>query len=321
LLKKVTSALYPEKATFLRIEIIFGVHHQSLQPFQVVMAMMMKFCHVINNHYAPTIAVTKNIFKFIFNFLLHIVYQTTNFFLHRFLSGMQIHNSVTFTSRANPVKPFIIYTSKGMLHFKEPSMRRIHSRGFIKNLAMFFCKNFASLTNDPFWKPFGKAKLSKEYKQHFKAQVAYFKKILHSSDDDITLLLATDKKNKIQGAILSFGFEDVPGCKKSVYYIEDLAVNPKYRKNGIGKVLIEKTLDSVKNVFTDAFLTGEVLAEGFYKRLGFNHLNPADAAQKSVIDYLAKIREDFPNYVSFLTKPLQQSKPRWYNTLDGKLDK
>lgn len=118
---------------------------------------------------------------------------------------------------------------------------------------------------------------------------------------------------------MSFGFEDLPHCKKSVYYIEDIAVNPEYRKNGIGKILIDKTINSVKNSFTDVFLTGEVLAENFYKKLGFCHLDSNNPAQKTVIDNLAKIRTDYPNYVMFLTKPIQQNKPRWFDVFSDKV--
>lgn len=231
---------------------------------------------------------------------------------------MQVNSVVPFTSRANPIKPFVMSTPRGLLYFEEPSMKTIRSFGYIKRLTRFFCKNFASLTNAPFWKPFGDEKLSKEYKKYFKANIKYFKNLLLRQDDDITLLVATDKKKNIQGAILSFGFEDVPNCKNSVYYIEDLAVNPEYRENGIGRVLINKTLDSVKYKFADVFLTGEVLAEGFYKRLGFNHLNPADKSQRALIAYIAKIRTDYPTYVHFLTKPLQEDKPRWFENFFGK---
>lgn len=231
----------------------------------------------------------------------------------------QPNNFITFKSRANPIRPFILKTPKGHLYFEEPSLEVINSRGYVAKLTRFFCKNFASLTSDPFWIPFGEAKLSKEYQKHFRNNVRYFKNILSRKDDDITLLVATDPQKKIQAAILSFGLEDLPYCKKSVYYIEDIAVNPDYRKNGIGKILIDKTINSVKKSFTDVFLTGEVLAENFYNKLGFTHLDSNNPAQKCVIDNLAIVREDYPDFVSFLTKPIQKDKPRWYEVLSAKL--
>ncbi len=54
------------------------------------------------------------------------------------------------------------------------------------------------------------------------------------------------------------------------------------------------------------------MAEGFYKKLGFSHLNPNDKTQNTVINFIAEDVSDYPKYLSFMTKPLQLNKQRWY---------
>ena len=131
----------------------------------------------------------------------------------------------------------------------------------------------------------------------------------------MTLLLVKDKRNKIQGACLSYGYDRIPNTKGLVCYIDSIAINPVFRGLKIGKMLIEKTLESAQNSFTDAFLTGDRSAYGFYKKLGFEPLSDSIKGQKEVIDFLSKRRNDYPKYIEFFTKPLQNSEKRWYDKI------
>lgn len=238
-----------------------------------------------------------------------------------FCINMQVSNSYSqqnFTSKLYPVKPFKVKTNAGKLFVKEVTQKEINQKGFINNLAKIFAKNIASNTEDPSWKIVLSSK--KEGKLALENFENYLRKRLNINDDTLTLLVAYDKNKKMQGACLSFGFDDMPICEKSVCYIELLGINKKYRGTGVGKLIVEKTMESAKNIFTDVYLAGENLALGFYKKLGFKKLNPADKAQKAVIDFISIDREDYPEFISLLTKPLQPNKPRWYTVAARELN-
>lgn len=219
-----------------------------------------------------------------------------------------------FTSFINPIKPFILNTSEGKLFVREPGLREIKKSGFVDNLTDLFVRNIAENTDDPTWQLF-LDKSDSTSNTFFKAFSDYLKEKLYALDGDLTLLAAFDNKNKLQGACMSYGLDDVPFCKDRVCYIESISVNDKYKGLGVGRALVEKTLESAKNAFTDVFLAGEHAAAGFYKKLGFKNLEVTDKAQRNAIDFIALSRDDYPQYVSLLTKPLQEEKPRWYDAI------
>lgn len=217
-----------------------------------------------------------------------------------------------FTSRLKPVKVYKVKTSRGNLTFQEPSLAEIRNNAFLRKLTKFFCDNFASKTEEPGWLAYKNGD-----NPHIKAAIlescfSQYKSKLLNPKGDLTLLVAKDRFNNIRGACLAFGYDDVPNAEKSVYYIDSLAVNPRFRGHNIGKVLLNKTIQSVQNKFSDVFLVGENMALGFYKKLGFEHLNSGVSAQKTVIDFIAQDKFSYPKYVSFLTKPLKQDEQRWY---------
>ncbi len=225
---------------------------------------------------------------------------------------IRINNFTSFKSKAYPVKPFIIKTKHGRLNISEVTQKDLKREGFIYNLTKFFCKNFASKTKDPNWRVFKNSRCFKS-EQILNDFAKYYNSKIKHKNDNMTLLLVKDKRNKIQGACLSYGYDRIPGSKELVCYIDSIAVNPAFRGLKIGKILIEKTLESAKNTFTDAFLTGDRSACGFYEKLGFKALSDSINGQKEIIDYLSKRRNDYPKYIEFFTKPLQNSEDRWYN--------
>ena len=233
--------------------------------------------------------------------------------------NIDINTNLVFTSSANPVKPFVIRTKRGKLNVAEVTTRDLKREGFMQALTKFFCKNFASLTKDPAWKVF-RTGTAFQYEQALNDFINYYGVKIRKREDDMTLLIAKDKRNKIQGACLSYGYTKIPNLNNTVCYVDSIAVNPTYRGFNIGKVMLEKTLDSAKHQFTDAFLAGDRCAYGFYKKLGFEPLKEEFEHQKKVIDYLSKRRSDYPKYIEFLTKPLQENSPRWFNEIKGELD-
>ena len=229
---------------------------------------------------------------------------------------MEIHfnSAVNFKSKAYPIKPFVIKTKHGKLKVAEVSPKDLKRENFILNLTKLFCKNFASSTKDPSWEIFSKPK-SINYEKSIRDFANYYSAKIKSGNDDMTLLLVKDKRNKIQGACLSYGYDRIPESKNLVYYIDSIAVNPAYRGFNVGRILLEKTLESAKHKFTDAFLTGDKEVSRFYEKMGFRPLNSSIESEKKIIGYIAHRRTDYPNYIDIFNRPLQESKARWFDII------
>lgn len=223
-----------------------------------------------------------------------------------------IDSQLSFQSKAHPISPFVIKTKRGRLNVSEVTQRDMKREGFFDSLTKFFCKNFASSTNDPAWKVFLKHN-SFNYGTDIQHFIRYYSSRVKYAGDNMTLLLAKDKHNKIQGACLSYGYDKIPNAKDKACYIDSIAINPAYRGFKLGKLLIEKTLESAKNEFTDAFLTGDKTASYFYEKMGFMPLDKNNEAQKCIIDYISHRRSDYPKYVELYTKPLKEHSARWYD--------
>lgn len=216
-----------------------------------------------------------------------------------------------YTSRINPIEPFKVQTAKGVLNVAEINYDRITPK-FIKKITEFFCENFSHDTNDPAWLNYNK--LSKSEKKDFldTFENFYGNSIRDEGNQHLTMLVATDSNKNIQGACLSYGCEDVPKARYNTLYIDSLAVNKEYRGNSLARLMLEKSIDANRYIFTDVFLTGEKVADGFYKKLGFRDLSPDNADESKIINHIAKQRPDYPKYTSFLTRIIQESRPRWY---------
>ena len=228
---------------------------------------------------------------------------------------IRINSYTNFKSKAYPVKSFIIKTKHGRLNVSEVTLKDIKREGFFTNLAKFFCKNFSSVTKDPNWDVI-KYKKAGYYDEAIKEHAKYYSAKIKRNNEDMTLLLVKDKRNKIQGACLSYGYDKIPNTKDTVCYIDSIAVSRAYRGFNIGKILIEKTMESAKNKFTDIFLAGEKQAHGFYKNLGFKSLSAETEEEKKIMDYISKRRSDYPKYVELFTKSLKESERPWYERID-----
>ena len=226
---------------------------------------------------------------------------------------MQINldTPVNFSSKAYPIMPYVIRTKHGKLRVHEVSQKDLKNDKFIEKLTKFFGQNFASMTKDPEWKILGN-KHHYRYKMMFENLASYYLSKIKTDDPHRTLLLVKDKRNKIQGACLSYGFDQIPFFKDKVCYIDSIAVNPAYRGYDIGKLLLLKSLESAQNKFEDAFLIGERLAFGFYSKLGFKPMNKQHEGQALIINSLSCCHNDYPKYVEFFTKSLNDNKKRWY---------
>jgi len=226
--------------------------------------------------------------------------------------NISINTQLNFQSKANPIFPFVMKTKHGRLNIAEATQKDIRRDGFVDKLTKMFCKNFATSTNDPAWKVFLKHN-TYNYGDDIKNFIKYYSSKVKSNDENMTLLLAKDKRNKIQGACLAYGYDRIPGAKDTTLYIDSIAINPAYRGFSVGRKMMEKVMESAKEKFTDVFLAGDKFVSGFYERMGFKPLDPKDEAQKSIIDYILKCRSDYPHYIDLYTKPLREHSDRWYS--------
>ena len=229
--------------------------------------------------------------------------------------------NLSFTSKCCPIKPFTIKTKLGDIRFEELPVVSYKRKNFLKNMIDFFCLNFSKNTTDPEWLKFQNPINVASFRQLKNRFHSEYKQVFKDDDGHLSLLVARDKENKICGACLSYGFDEVPNTRNTTLYIDSIAVDEKYRGLGIGKILLEKSIEVGKDFFTDVFLHGEKLAGGFYEKLNFKELNPKQTAQKKVIDYIAMDRFDYPEHINLYTRPIQQNKPRWYVSAAQAIDK
>lgn len=62
--------------------------------------------------------------------------------------------------------------------------------------------------------------------------------------------------------------------KPDIYYIHDVAVNPKYRAKGIGRALVEKELTLAKELgFEKTMLVSVLNSEMFWEKFGFKEVS------------------------------------------------
>ena len=224
-----------------------------------------------------------------------------------------VQNQPYFTSRLNPIKPFQVDTKLGPLSFSEISTKELPKGKLLEEIADFFCTNFASFTKDPYWLAYNNKKnqvyIREGYMNYLKPKIKY-------DDGNMTMLTGRDKDGKLRAACLSYSFGEVPFAWNTTCYVDSIAVDKKFRGCGLGKIMLDKTIDINKNTFTDVFLKGEVMAAGFYEKMGFNKMTPDDRAQRLVVEKIAEHGDGYPDYIHFFTKHLQPDKPLWYEVIN-----
>ena len=222
---------------------------------------------------------------------------------------------ISFKSLNHPVKPFKINTENDIISFKEWNYREKPQKYALKEVATFFLDNFANQSSHPFWKTCRKNTPTFNnavYKDYIKHSIKTYKELL--KNPDTTILLGRNKKKQLSAALVAtpLNLTSLVNDNKTLY-IDSIAVAKTYRGNHIGQQLMNNTISSTKNRYTDTFLVAYNESEPFYKKQGFTHLTPGHNGQKKIIKSLARIRPDFPEYSSFLTKPIDESKPRWFD--------
>lgn len=227
---------------------------------------------------------------------------------------MPNYNKPAFGSLNNPIADFVIPTDKGDLFISELSPEKCQDKRVVRPLVEFFLKNIATNTDDPDFKNI----LHPDAKDWYNRTVAkhmsdFICKSIYD-DGNMTVLEAKDGYGRLRAAVSSGGLTEFDMVKDDLTcYVENIAVDSKFRNQNVAKIILGKTIDASKEVFTDIFLVAEKNAEGFYKRVGFKNIKSDNAAKRFVVDTLALTRYDYPQYASFMSKVLDKDATRWWD--------
>lgn len=212
--------------------------------------------------------------------------------------------NISFGSKLNPVKPFVINTDKGQLYVKEVDVNSI-SDSNSKELTKFLTDNFIDNTNDPNLLQY-KDKNTLGYIGYLLTLLKYYTNIFNNDDGNTTLLEARNEDNKLCGAVLTNTFDESPLYDDKVCFLNALVVDEEYRKNNVAKTLMDKAIECSKNVYDDVFISAEALAEDFYKKQGCRNLEYDNPFEKEIIDIM-NINDDYPDYIKYMTKKIKDS--------------
>lgn len=97
--------------------------------------------------------------------------------------------------------------------------------------------------------------------------ILQFDKIKKGLDNSIFCVCAEEK-----GSIVGFG--RIIGDGATVFYIQDIMVNPTYQKQKIATLIMEKIMDYINNNCTEGAIVGIIAIselDNFYKKFGFTY--------------------------------------------------
>ena len=139
--------------------------------------------------------------------------------------------------------------------------------------------------------------------------------MVKKDDGNLSIVVARNSKRKICGGIVTRGFSELPQAKMTTLYVDNLAVDRKYRGSGLAKTLTDLCLNSANEKYTDAFVVSSNRAIGFYEKLNFKILNALNENENRVINFMKSMRFDVDMYVTPMSKVLNGNEPRWYDRL------
>lgn len=216
---------------------------------------------------------------------------------------------ISFKSRNCPIKPFTIETATGKILFAEEMTPEDLSR-----TAKF---HFNTIVED--------VQAWKAVKNSSKKQKAYYLKYLENAfaccyckgDGNSTILIAKDSKGRIKGLTDLQYYDEIDFIKNNGFldlktgYIQNCFIAPEYRNQGIGGKLIDKTLETVQDHFTDVLLISENQnSTRFYERKGFTIMDTSNPVIKKLVDFIHKGRGDNDNLIP-MSKSFDIEHPWW----------
>lgn len=212
-----------------------------------------------------------------------------------------------FGSRNNPIAPFVIQTLKGPLFVSEIKQ---------KDIPQTVNFELDCLTKSvKAWMPYQKD--DDYYKEFF---LGFLSKILNHckrrKDGNSTILIAKDTDNQVKSLFVMQSLDT--SILKNIRdpktgYIDSCFVSEEYRSQGIGKILVDKLIETCKGTFSDIYLAADNAAVNFYKKTGFAPLDTTNPEIMKVSDYILNSRSD-KELITIMSKSLDASNP-WYTRL------
>jgi ribosomal protein S18 acetylase RimI-like enzyme len=222
------------------------------------------------------------------------------------------NDNINFTSKAHPIAPFKFKSPKGVITVKEETLDCLRPNADLTEFGRFFVDNFMGNLKgmrvgkfDNFFSP-------KVYKKSIKNYTESCEDVFAREENLSTMLAARNSKGKLVGALLTHPFDENPLISdKKTFYIDSIAISKKYRRLGLGKKLIEKAIEADGRDFTDIYLTALKNSVKFYKKMGFSEILPTTDANKKILDIISMYRNDYPKYMTPMTKTLKPNSLRW----------
>ncbi len=227
-----------------------------------------------------------------------------------------MNNNITFGSRNNPINPFLIKTKIGNLNVREFTLNDKNIEKEILDTADLFVYNFATNTKDPTYLclPFAPKQIYKSVVEGF---ARYIKNVLQTDDGNVTYLIAKNQFGKTEACCMTsslnaFGSLNEPNS----LYVSNIAVNKSYRGNKVGSTMVNKIIEASYNRFSDLVLVADNCAVPAYKkRWNLEEFKPKDEIQEKVFNLMRETQDDYPEYVTFMHKPLDITQERWWEKL------
>ncbi len=231
-------------------------------------------------------------------------------------------NNITFTSRNNPVPNFEIKTNKGILKVEEISTKDKKIDKETIDATDFFVYNFATNTKDPSFLKYLDMPKS-EYKKSIKKFSNYMKNMFNQDDGNLTYLIAKDSKGNVQARCITKSLDDFGGISdKNTLCVDSVAVNKEYRGNNVGSIMVNKIIEQSKDQFKDIFLVADNCAVPSYKKgWKLEEFKPENENQEKVFNIIKEERPDYPEYVTFMHKPINTESSRWWERFEKLLEK
>lgn len=222
------------------------------------------------------------------------------------------NDNIQFTSKAHPVASFKFKSPKGVITVKEETLDCLRPNADLTEFGKFFVDNFMGNLKGLNIRKFDNFFSPKAYKKSVKNYAESCEDVFAREEKLSTMLTARNSKGKLIGALLTHPFDENPLISdKKTFYIDSIAISKKYRRLGLGEKLIEKVLEADGKDFTDVYLTSLKNSVKFYNNLGFSEIKPTTDANKKMLDIISLYRNDYPKFMTPMTKVLDPNAVRW----------
>lgn len=202
-------------------------------------------------------------------------------------------SNTNFESKNIPIKPYTLKTKNGVLNISEVTKQELKSIKFFKEVIETFFKNLSKSSTDPLFK-FYKTDHAKYIKRKPQLYMGYRKNLNKNLDSNPnrTFLVARDDKGHIQAICDTSENYWVPNTGNSLY-VRNFVVNDEYKRQGVGKSMLETIINASKNSFENVYLHSTKGAIDFYKHLDFKELDKSNTTHNNILKYLKENSQEY----------------------------